>query len=59
MIIKTEFRRGPVAAHTKYLGYQTIDKLELTGQNLGQVYKFRSGCVYILFSCPVKQNGLA
>jgi hypothetical protein len=27
-----------------------MDKLYLTGQNLGRVYKFRRGCVYVVYS---------
>jgi hypothetical protein len=28
-----------------------MDKLYLAGQNLGRVYKLRSGCVYVIYSC--------
>ncbi len=28
-----------------------MDKLLLTGRNLGRVSKFRIGCVYVVYSC--------
>ncbi len=32
-------------------GYQTMDKLQLAGQNLGQVFNSRSGCMCAMHLC--------